>query len=347
MAVYFYNCTVSPFLRMQVTNGDGNVIWKFEYPSFYEDRITGDLIEDDNPMQLGIMKDTKDLHGLCQQLKMEGLLGGDDTLSAYEYGQPQISDEIIVAKDGGALSDSGKQQWMMTFDELFNIDINHHGPGKYILNYKEDGLGVRKYADKPYSYKYPSTESAMIQGKKVQKELFLKALQDRGVENALKTGNITFADVEKIAKYHKVKLPDNIFKFSSVKMKSGGDISVLNSLLENGIPKLKYEKPSDIDWQNTSQAIFLDDFLNNGFKRMGGAQIEPRVKPNKNSRFTYSGKHNVLLESENFYGLLITYKNDEVQLYIYDGGRNGKIIVYTKEQLKDAIEKLGYGELKL
>ncbi len=64
-------------LSMQVKSPDGKTVWKQSYPAFVEDRVTGDLIEDDSIINAGIIKDCEDVAGIETLLKNNNIIGPD------------------------------------------------------------------------------------------------------------------------------------------------------------------------------------------------------------------------------------------------------------------------------
>jgi hypothetical protein len=57
-----------------------HIIWEKDFPTFTEDILTGEMLEDSNFVELGIMKDGQDLTGLETWLKSNAIINEDDKL---------------------------------------------------------------------------------------------------------------------------------------------------------------------------------------------------------------------------------------------------------------------------
>lgn len=78
---FFYSYETSPGkFSMNVVDAAGKIIWQSIHPAFITDSLTGQLIPDETPMELGIMKNLDDVAGLERHLKNSMLLSQDDKL---------------------------------------------------------------------------------------------------------------------------------------------------------------------------------------------------------------------------------------------------------------------------
>lgn len=79
---FFYSYETGPGkFSLKVVDAGGKIIWQSIHPAFITDSLTGQLIPDDTPMDLGIMKNLDDVAGLERHLKNSMLLNLDDILS--------------------------------------------------------------------------------------------------------------------------------------------------------------------------------------------------------------------------------------------------------------------------
>lgn len=76
-----------------VLDDDGDEIFHYQFPSFTDDKFTGQLIPDQSLVDLGIMKNTNDTAGLEGYLKKEGYLKEEDLLHSEPVlpGSPEMN----------------------------------------------------------------------------------------------------------------------------------------------------------------------------------------------------------------------------------------------------------------
>lgn len=104
---FFYSYEISPGkFSLKVVDAAGKIIWQSIHPAFITDSLTGQLMPDETPMELGIMKNIDDIHGLEKHLKNSILLGQDDTLSIKKF------------EDGGGIGDSPKRKGNSYMDRV-------------------------------------------------------------------------------------------------------------------------------------------------------------------------------------------------------------------------------------
>lgn len=64
-------------LKLTVISGEGNTIWEMDYPSYVENVLSGEMIEDPTVIELGIMKSPTDITGLQVYLRKQGIIPAD------------------------------------------------------------------------------------------------------------------------------------------------------------------------------------------------------------------------------------------------------------------------------
>lgn len=65
---------------ISVSSPEKGEIWRHVYPAFVEDPYSGELIEEDLPSELGIMKHEKDVEGVRSFLISNELITDDDSV---------------------------------------------------------------------------------------------------------------------------------------------------------------------------------------------------------------------------------------------------------------------------
>lgn len=116
-------------LTMAVISPDTKtVLWKAVYPSFTEDKSSGELIEDATLMELGVMKNLNDVSGLDQYLKQAQVISDSDvlTLSFVENLNKRMHSYAI----GGVIDD--KTQSLLNEFEYAKQSHAHYGGGKWV-----------------------------------------------------------------------------------------------------------------------------------------------------------------------------------------------------------------------
>ena len=78
---FFYSYETGPgSFIMKVVDSAGKIIWQSVHPAFVADALTGHLIPDETPMELGIVKSIDDIEGLEKHLKESNLIKQADSL---------------------------------------------------------------------------------------------------------------------------------------------------------------------------------------------------------------------------------------------------------------------------
>lgn len=128
------------------------VVFLRQYPSFYEEAITGYLIEDGTLVSYGLMKDFNDVEGLAQYLRQCGIIGEGDAIELAVYkdggqcgcgyekgGLVEMSFEadrvIYNGKDVGLIKTTRLSDRTIEIDKLYlNKDQRQKGIGRKVLD---------------------------------------------------------------------------------------------------------------------------------------------------------------------------------------------------------------------
>ena len=98
MAKYFYKYQDERGqFEAYVSDSEGNTVWQVSYPDYYEDELTGELVEGSTIFEDGFMRSTDDIQGLEKYLKQMGVIQWDDELTMDEMEE----DNDEYSKGGG------------------------------------------------------------------------------------------------------------------------------------------------------------------------------------------------------------------------------------------------------
>lgn len=78
-----YKLKISPIEEskvLSVSSPEKGEIWRHIFPVYAEDRDSGELVEEELPFELGIMKDESDVNGLRLFLISNGFISEGDTV---------------------------------------------------------------------------------------------------------------------------------------------------------------------------------------------------------------------------------------------------------------------------
>lgn len=205
--------------------------------------------ENQNPNDIGKKETGGSVSSVQDQIIGQGLdaTGKQDLVINDKITVPDVErTNVQVLGKGGKirsilrqstdLKGDPKEPWMLLVGQHYEIEINHLGPGNYVLRDSLTRQGVRKIKDKPYSYKYSSVDAASNQARKVHKETVKAAIKASQYENAIKAGKMTTGDAMVIIYDVNLKVPKTISDLDA-KHERGG---VVNKSLEE-LGKL-YEK---------------------------------------------------------------------------------------------------------
>jgi len=125
MAIHTYNKSEERGqFSAHVQDVNGNIIWEVNYPEFYEDDSTGELIESTTIFDDGFMKNTDDIEGLESYLKSMGTLKSEDELVSDSMANGGYMDKQPVTGDVDSITDKLLAQKIKIF-------LNKVSPFKY------------------------------------------------------------------------------------------------------------------------------------------------------------------------------------------------------------------------
>jgi hypothetical protein len=116
MAIHTYNKSEERGqFSAHVQDVNGNIIWEVNYPEFYEDDSTGELIESTTIFDDGFMKNTDDIEGLESYLKSMGTLKSEDELVSFK-----------MADDGYMAHGGSVEQGNIDMIKNQVVQVEHH-----------------------------------------------------------------------------------------------------------------------------------------------------------------------------------------------------------------------------
>jgi hypothetical protein len=150
--------------RAFVIDENQNVVWSVNYPDYYEDEESGELIESSTIFDDGFMKNAEDVEGLEDYLKKIGILQHGDELYDEEddfYEDEEEEDEDDYEKGGGVKDEGSKKNELREFLEYEGIlgytnriheimmgrddEFKPTELGEYLSDPDGDGFGIFGY----------------------------------------------------------------------------------------------------------------------------------------------------------------------------------------------------------
>lgn len=114
-----------------VSDKDGNTVWEVNYPDYYEDELTGEMLEGSTIFEDGFMRHVDDIQGLEKYLKQMGVLKSDDELVDDEDDMDEEEDDEFSK---GGITNKYKRY---DFNEDGELEANIDGK-KHVIKYRGD-----------------------------------------------------------------------------------------------------------------------------------------------------------------------------------------------------------------
>ena len=136
--------------RAFVIDENQNVVWSVNYPDYYEDEESGELIESSTIFDDGFMKNAEDVEGLEDYLKKIGILQHGDELydeedDFYEDEEEEDEDEKEYAKGGNVVIKTASDLIDRGIEQRRNVVEKVGQTRDRLIGRMEKGGDLKKY----------------------------------------------------------------------------------------------------------------------------------------------------------------------------------------------------------